>query len=434
MKQFDWELPHFSLSLERLWTHSEGPKFSKAHSDLMTLAQQKLNEKFRSGKVGFYDWVESKDSVDFSAMQTLAKKLRHDFEGALCFGIGGSYLGPNAALEALRSPEEKSHFPIGWVNNVDPGVMEDALYLIQKKRCAAIVISKSGTTIETLSAFYHLSHQLDPKGFVMITDPKVGELRRLASANGWNSFEVPPALGGRFSVLSAVGLFPMLLGGLDAEAFFEGASEMRMALQALPAEENPAYHFGLVSFLWDTQHHHPIHYLMPYGNPIQWLSQWFVQLWAESLGKKTKDVKSISVGPTPVAAVGTCDQHSILQLLKEGPSDKIVGFIEVGPSAQELCIKAPAFSTDPAFHFLFGHSFAEVTRKASRATETSLNNAKIPTYRIKLHHLSEKTLGAFFFFLETACAAAGEFYGVDAFDQPGVEEAKKLLRQSLSAS
>lgn len=424
MSRFTWELPHFLLSLENLWSHPAGPVFSRAHATSLEEAHKKIKAKFASGKIGFYDWVTDPADLGFGEMEATAKRLRQEFEGALCLGIGGSYLGPNAAMEALRSPEEKAKFPIQWVSNVDPGVVREAAFLSGRKKCATVVISKSGGTVETLSAFYHLSHKLDPKGYVIITDPKVGELRRLATANGWQSFPVPPAIGGRFSVLSAVGLFPALLGNISAREIFDGAAQMRAWLETKKPEENPAYHFALASCLWDTAHQHPLHYLMPYGTPIKLLSDWFVQLWAESLGKN-------GAGPTPVAAVGTSDQHSVLQLLKEGPNDKVVGFVEMDAGPNDLKIGAPRFETDAAFHFLFPHTFGAVTAKASAATEASLKNSGVPTYRLKLPRLTAHALGAFFFFFETACAAAGEFYGIDAFDQPGVEEAKKLLRQSL---
>jgi glucose-6-phosphate isomerase len=161
---------------------------------------------------------------------------------------------------------------------------------------------------------------------------------------------------------------------------------------------------------------------MPYWSCLKLFGDWYVQLWAESLGKKSQ-------GPTPVAALGSTDQHSLLQLFKEGPRNKIVGFMDV-VEKKTTQVGTPLFPTGK-LDYLCNQNFEKLSRQASVATEKSLNNSDIPTYRIELQALEEFTLGSLFFFFETACAFAGELYGVNAFDQPGVEETKKLLRALL---
>lgn len=419
-----WDLPGFSLNVEPLWKNANGPKWEDTLGSRLATADLALQEKFRSGKIGFYDWPKQADPTEVERIRATAEKIRREFKGALCIGIGGSYLGPSATLDALRSPWEKNEFPIHWLSNADAAAVRDARYFCEQRKVATVIISKSGGTVETLAGFFHLSEILPDKGYVVITDPQKGELRRLAKANQWNSFEVPPNIGGRFSVLTAVGLFPCALGGIDPQALLRGASQMRAALEKFPPAENPAYLFAMASFLWDTERRCKIQYLMPYSSPLKGLAEWYVQLWAESLGKDSR-------GPTPVPALGTSDQHSVLQLFKEGPRDKVIGFLEVGESTKGQKIGKPSFEVAPDFQFLFPHSFGEVAAKASRATEQSLANSQVPTYRIRIPEVTAEALGAFFFFQELACALAGELYGVDAFDQPGVEEAKKLLRQSL---
>ncbi len=423
--KLSWDLPGLSLNLEPLWKNPSGPSWQAAYGGLMATSEQALLEKFRSGKVGFYDWPKDSPLEEIERMAIVAKKLRKEFQGALCIGIGGSFLGPAATLDALRAPEEQEAFPIHWLSNADSSSIRKAKHFSKGRKIATVVLSKSGGTTETLSGFFHLSSQLKEKGFVVVTDPKSGELRRLAKKYAWENFEVPANIGGRFSVLTAVGLFPSFLGGLPAEELLEGAREMRSSLERFAPAENPAYLYALASFLWDTEGDCKIQYLMPYATNLKPIADWYVQLWAESLGKEKR-------GFTPVAALGTSDQHSVLQLLKEGPRDKVVGFIELDEK-EAPTIGEPSFAADPSFKFLYSHTFTEIAVKASRATEQSLRNSEVPTYRFRFPALTAKTLGAFFFFQEVACAFAGELYGIHAFDQPGVEESKKLLEASLKA-
>lgn len=422
-------LPFFCLETSKLWNHKNGPRFGGAQAELLEQADKSLRNKFLSGKVGFFDWPNAISEAEISRMETVTHRLRHEFNSAVIFGIGGSFLGPAAIVEALRSVESQEDFPLYWVSNVDPAAIRRMETLLTGKKTSAIITSKSGGTVETLSAFFHFTDRLDPKGYVCITDPEKGELRRLAKTERWESFDVPPNVGGRFSVLTAVGLIPALLAGLDARRLLEGAREMRDKLETFSATENPAYRLALAQFLWDTEYGRTLQYLMPYQQNLKLIADWYVQLWGESLGKKRlSDHKS--VGFTPVSALGTTDQHSLLQLFKEGPANKIVGFVDVFEKNNPLKIRKPKFTVQGQ-DYLFGHSFNDVTHHASLATEASLNNSGTPTYRVEISQLDERVLGAFLFFSETACALAGELYGVDAFDQPGVEEAKRLLRDAL---
>lgn len=426
-----WKMPRIDLALDRLWDRPDGPRWKDEFASRLEKALAGVKARAKDKSVGFLDWPTLCASSDLAAMRTAAERWRKGFDGVVCVGIGGSYLGPSALHSALRGPTEEHRFPIHWLSNVDEEAVRETLHFCEGKRVGVVVISKSGGTTETLAAFFHLSHKLDSTAITVITDPEKGELRRLARENQWQTFEVPPNIGGRFSVLTAVGLFPAFLGGIDATAILQGAREMRDYLDEQPGLANPAAIFALACFLWDSEHGHSIQYLMPYGSRLKQLGDWYVQLWAESLGKKLRDNPSRAVGATPVAALGTSDQHSILQLLREGPQNKIVGFLDRRDSPGDLKIGKPAFDVDPSFQFLFPHTFAEIARKASLATEQSLNGGGCPTYRITFSAVDAATLGAFFQFFETSCAIAGELYGVDAFDQPGVEEAKRLLRQTL---
>jgi glucose-6-phosphate isomerase len=422
-----YSLPGFELNLSTLWEFSKSlqmfdrlPLFEKAH--------KALTAKFENQTLGFFDWPERMSAQELSTLQEISKDLRARYEGVLVCGIGGSHLGAASVLEALRSEKEESEFPIFWLNNVDRWAIERAKSFVTRRKVATLIISKSGNTTETLSGFFHLSRFLDPKGTVLITDPSSGELRRWVNAHGYLNLPVPPNIGGRFSVLTSVGLLPMALGGIDILALLDGAKQLRQHLAPLNLLDNPAYQYAMASYGWDKKENHSIHYLMPYLSQLKLLTDWFVQLWAESLGKK--NAEGGAVGPTFVGALGTRDQHSLLQLFQEGPKNKLIGFIDLKEIPQNLKVGNPPVPS-PQFEYLCQHSFEEINSKALQATAKSLNSAGTPTYQIVFEELTCRTLGAFLLFQELACAISGEFYEVNAFNQPGVEEAKRLLRESL---
>ncbi len=429
MSDTNFDLGSFQLAMGKLWDHPDGPRFGGDLDRRLVDADLAVRAKYRSGTIGFYDWPVTQTETEKAEIRELGTRLRKKFEGALIFGIGGSHLGPAAVLQALRTPEQEEDFPIRWVSNVDPAAIRSAEALAKKRKLATLIVSKSGGTSETLAGFFHFSRKLDPKGYVAITDPASGWLRRTAEKEGWATLPVPPAIGGRFSVLTSVGLLPAELAQLSVDKLLGGAREMRERLDKTTAKENPANLLAAAFHHWDGKRR-STQYLMPYWSNLAYLADWYVQLWGESLGKRLVRDPQKAVGFTPVGALGTTDQHSLLQLMKEGPSDKIVGFMDVKAESDKTAVAEPAFDTGDQ-KFLVGQQFARLSRLASGATEKSLNNAGVPTYRFEFPKIDEAALGAFFFLQEAACAFAGELYGVDAFNQPGVEEAKRLLRQSL---
>lgn len=424
MKQ--WCLPNCVLDLCELWVHPQGPRVAGNEDLLSQMAWRSLRRRMESGSVGFFDLPTTMNS-NLPSWEQKAKEIRSQYEGAILIGIGGSFWGTETILSALGNADSLAVFPLFWVTQPDPKTIESVKKMAGKKRLATIIISKSGNTVETLSAFYHLSHHLDPRGYVAITDPSSGELRELATREKWLALDIPGNVGGRYSVLSAVGLFPALLAGIPASEILTGARRMRDALVASAPEECSAFWMALSHFRWDQESRRPIHYLMPYSSALSSLSMWWVQLWAESLGKKMAGGKN--VGFTPVAAMGPSDQHSLLQLFKEGPADKLIGFIDV-KSHLITQIGTPRFKAGQQA-YLTRATFEELMHVSYTATEKTLRNSGVPTYRLVVEHTRPETIGALLFFFETACALAGELYGVDAFGQPGVEEGKRILKDSL---
>lgn len=414
-----YKLPHFQLDLTPLVLFPMGDL--QKHADFKNLEKYdgSLREKFES-KVGFYYLPSSITEAELSQIENTAATIRKNYEGVLVFGIGGSFLGALCLEEALADRRET--FALHWISNVDRTAILDAERFAKSRRTAAVLISKSGNTTETLSAFYHLSNLLDPKSIFAVTDPKNGELRRLAEEHQWKTFNVPPNIGGRFSVFSPVGLLPLALCGVDIRKLIQGAVALTTTLDKLKPEENPAYLYALAKYLWDHEYRHSVQILMPYESALKRVGDWYVQLWAESIGKNEK-------GMTPLPALGTTDQHSMLQLFKEGSRDKIVGFIDVFGKSKTPVGTSPFVSKD--FAYLTKHTFEEINHAACRATQKSLSNSKVPTYFVEFSEISPETLGSFLQFQMTACAFAGELYQIDAFNQPGVEEAKRLLREAL---
>ncbi len=414
-----YDLTSFQIDLTGLWNHPNGPQWKEGFVPILEKATP-------NPPAGFFNYPSPSHS-HLADVDKIATELKNSFDQAICFGIGGSHLGPAALIEACGANE---NFPLHWVHNIDPASIERAEKFLKKGKTATLVISKSGGTSETLSAFFHFADRLDRKGWVFITDPKNGELRRLAEQLSIPSLEVPPQIGGRFSVLTPVGLLPATLSNLDPTELMKGAAALRDSLSPLPVQKNPVYLFALSQFLWDRQFQHPLHYFMPYDSRLKLFADWFVQLWAESLGKVKSSPPRESVGPTPVTALGTQDQHSILQLLKEGPANKIVGFCHVRDKGAKLQ-KPTTFEVSPAFSGFFQHTFGELSWKAMQATEKSLQQRPLPTYRIEIPSLTPQTLGSLFFFFEWATAIAGELYEVNAYNQPGVEEAKRYFQENL---
>src|SRR5678816_201917 len=291
----------------------------------------------KSGAVGFVDMV--RDTALCDQATSFVSKAKGRYDDVVILGIGGSALGPIAMRTALR--------PSGWnmlsssarrgeprlhvLDNVDPETIASLLARLELSRTLFIVTSKSGGTAETMSQFLIVHQALERQSLkpgahlVFVTDPAQGALRPLAAQNGIPALDIPPNVGGRFSVLTPVGTLPAALIGIDVGKLLEGAAEMASRCESAKLEENPAGIYATLQWLADTRHGKTINVMMPYSDPVRDFANWFVQLWAESLGKHLPD--GSSVGQTPLAALGATDQHSQVQLFMEGPKDKVVTFI-----------------------------------------------------------------------------------------------------------
>jgi glucose-6-phosphate isomerase len=387
------------------------------------------------GTVGFVDLPGDKKLLD--QVTSFAAAARGKYDDVVILGIGGSALGPIALRTALRPSgwnmlDEKARggYPrLQVLDNVDPETIAALLGRLNLARTLFIVTSKSGGTAETMAQFLIVVNRLESakldvtKQMVFVTDPKQGALRPLADRLKVPALDIPPSVGGRFSVLTPVGTLPAALVGIDVKSLLAGAGEMAKRCDKADLAANPAAVYAMLQWISDTQLRKSIAVFMPYSDPLRDFAAWFVQLWAESLGKKRPD--GTSVGSTPLAALGATDQHAQVQLFMEGPADKTVTFVSVAERSIDEKIP-PAFSDVTELGYLAGHSLGELIDIEQRATAGALARRGRPNMTIHLDRVDATHVGEMMMFLEIATAYAGQLYGIDAFNQPGVELGKQF--------
>lgn len=367
-----------------------------------------------------------------------ASMVRGRFENILVLGIGGSALGGLAVTEALLkpywnflTPEQRNNFPrIFFLDNIDPDSISGLLDILDLKKTLVNVITKSGSTAETMSQFMILKDRLEKelgedyrKNVVATTDRQTGVLRQIAEQEGYKTFVVPDDVGGRFSVFSAVGLLPFALVGLDIDEITNGIKDMDLALKNTDINENIAAQSALIQYLMDTKKCKNMSVMMPYSSRLRYVSDWYAQLWAESLGK-SEDLQGNHkhVGPTPIKALGATDQHSQIQLYNEGPNDKIITFIRVNEFDTNLEI--PKIFEYTGIGYLGGKTVNELMNAEADSTRVSLSDYARPTVTISLPKVNGYYVAQLLYMLEIQTAIAGELYNIDTFNQPGVEQAK----------
>lgn len=364
----------------------------------------------------------------------------------LVLGIGGSALGTRALLEALRGPawnelddESREFWPrLTVLDNVDPASVAGALRRIDPRRVLVNVVSKSGGTAETMAQYLVVRAWLEEalgagavRHLVFTTDPERGALRELARREGIAALDVPPAVGGRFSVLSPVGLLPAALVGIEVDGLLAGARRALAAAEADDLLANPAALWAGLQWTADTTLGRRIHVLMAYSDRLRAVGDWFCQLWAESLGKRVdRGGAVVHAGPTPLAAVGAVDQHSLVQLFMEGPPDKTVTFLGVADHGEDVPIPARE-DLPPDLAYLPGHTLGGLLRAEREATAHALAQAGRMSSFVELPDLSAGAVGELLMFFQLATGYAGAWYGVNPFDQPGVELGKRLTYAAL---
>ncbi|HYB97937.1 MAG TPA: glucose-6-phosphate isomerase [Candidatus Limnocylindrales bacterium] len=391
-----------------------------------------LEVRRRSGELAFYDLPYDEQAI--AQCRSLAGDLIAEFDDLLVLGIGGSALGTKAVLDAIAPARRARGLRVHVADNVDPDSFATLLASLNPERTAVDVISKSGGTAETLAQLLIVRQWLIAavgerawqRHVVITTDPERGPLRALADSEALRSLPVPPGVGGRFSVLTAVGLLPIAAAGIDIQALCEGAQHADTFCSQQDPWHNPAaLHAGLL-FLALRERGCNIHVLMPYNDSLLRLAEWYAQLWAESLGKaRALDGAVVEVGQTPVRALGATDQHSQVQLYVEGPRDKVVTFVRVVQPHQDVPIPASPYGLEE-LDYLSGHTLGELLNMEQRATELALAEAGRMTSLIELERVDEAALGYLLYMFEVQTLVAGALLNIDPLDQPGVEAGKRL--------
>lgn len=367
-----------------------------------------------------------------------ASMVRGRFENLLVLGIGGSALGGMALSEALLKPywnllsnEQRDNFPkIFFLNNIDPDEMNGLLEILDLKKTLVNVITKSGSTAETMAQYMVIKDRMEQelgddyrKNIVVTTDKKVGVLRQLADQEGYKTFIIPDDVSGRFSVFSTVGLLPLALVGINIDEIINGIKDMDSALKNTDIHQNIAAQSALIQYLMDTQKGKNISVMMPYSNRLKYIPDWFIQLWAESLGKQlNRNDEIVNTGSTPIKAIGATDQHSQVQLFNEGPDDKVVTFIKVDEFDTKLEI--PKIFEYTGVGYLGGKTINDLMNAEADSTIVSLIDYNRPSMTISLPKIDPYHLAQLLYTLEVQTVIAGELYNVNTFDHPGVEQSR----------
>ncbi|USK33230.1 glucose-6-phosphate isomerase [Bacillus sp. F19] len=401
--------------------------------DFVKVAHHSIHEKTGAGSdyLGWVDLPSEYDKEEFARIQKSAEKIKSDSDVLLVVGIGGSYLGARAALEMLNhsfynalSKEQRKTPQIIFVgNNISSTYMKDLMDLLDGKDFSINVISKSGTTTEPALAFRIFRKLLEEKygkaeaksRIYATTDKARGALKTLATEEGYKSFIIPDDVGGRYSVLTAVGLLPIAAAGADIEEMMKGAAAAMEDFAVSELEDNAAYQYAAVrNALYNRGK--TIEMLINYEPGLQYFSEWWKQLFGESEGKDQK-------GIFPASANFSTDLHSMGQYVQEGRRDLFETVLNVEKPRHELTIEAEENDLD-GLNYLAGETVDFVNKKAFQGTMLAHTDGGVPNLIVNLPEMNEYTFGYLVYFFEKACAMSGYLLGVNPFDQPGVEAYK----------
>lgn len=437
-------MDRISLYYKNATAEAVGDKHGVTDKELASLAprikeiSKQLADDRKAGKQRYRDLPYDEAMID--AVNTQVEHFRDRCEVLIVLGIGGSALG-NIALQSalnpytynLMSDRTRPGPQLFVLDNVDPDQIKAVVELVTPKLKKTIinVVSKSGETAETASQFILFRDLLQSKlgkkyaeNIIATTDPKGGTLREIATREGYRTLEVPDGVGGRFSVLSAVGLFSAAMCGIDIDALMAGAADMDKRLKSDDLLKNPAALLAAIHYILNNKGK-PMSVMMPYSTSLYYLADWFRQLWAESIGKRydLSGKKEVYAGQTPIKALGTTDQHSQVQLYREGPNDKIITFLEVERFGNKLTIPSSMKGVE-TLDYLAGSNFQTLINAEKLGTEYALLESQRPTMTLLFPTISPETIGQFLMLYEVAVSYMGALLGINTYDQPAVQLGK----------
>lgn len=393
-------------------------KFNKQNISSISSYARRMNDEIKGDDIGYYHLP----SLGMDIVSKIEEIAKRDFDSVVLVGVGGSSLGVKALYDMLNLQKE-----LIFLDNLDPYSIEQNSTRINPNRSIFIISSKSGTTIETISIYKYILEKFNIKSyenFIFITDPN-SPLESYAKEIGAIIFNIPKNVGGRFSVLSAIGLVPLGLCGADIKDLLAGANSAKE--QYLDNGDDgvlqKAYHYA-------THSSAKINVLFSYSDRLTSFNEWYVQLWAESLGKKRGYKR---VGLTPVGLVGSKDQHSFLQLIMEGVKDKTVTFITIKDHNSTISVPNLKLNFLDGCDFVNSKSIAEVFNAQAHSTMQALASEMISIDELVIDRLDEWHCGWLIYYYELLTSATGLMLGINTYDQPGVEAGKRILKKLLES-
>ncbi len=413
------------------YDHNFGWSADEEANELMAEAFGNLVYEREKGIVGYYNLpLDSELIVSEVEAYATSSDLVQNCDTIAVIGIGGSSLGAKAVDSTLRYryPDAKR---LIFLENPDPVDIEEKFDTLQKEKTIFIVISKSGTTVETISIFKAAIERFaldlsgeDKERVIAITD-EGSPLCHFVDRHGLKAYTIPHNVGGRFSVLSSVGIVPLTLAGYDTRSLLSGASAM--VERFFEAQEE---HLLLkAAFIASNWREYRINVMFAYASRLEDFTKWYVQLWGESLGKI--DRCGNRVGPTPVGHIGPVDQHSFLQLIMQGPRDKSVTFIKVEDFEKRLKIPDIGLEHIEKSDYVNGHTFNELINAECDATMESLTGEGVPIDSITLSRTDERSVGELILYYELLTSLTGAMLHINTYDQPGVETGKRILAKKF---
>ena len=395
------------------------------------LAHQQLESRSGAGNdfLGWLDLPVNYDKEEFARIKEAAKKIREDSDVLLVAGIGGSYLGARAVVEAVKGlyhNDTEDGLKIYFCGNtISPTYLNDIIKVTKGKRFSINVISKSGTTTETALAFRVLRKLLEDsvgpeeanKRIYATTDRAKGTLKQLADAQGWPTFVVPDDVGGRYSVLTAVGLLPIACAGIDIDALMKGAADAREAYSVC-SKDNDAYRYAMTRNILYRKGK-VVETLAAFEPDFTMMNEWYKQLFGESEGKDQK-------GLMPTSCVFSTDLHSMGQFLQDGSRTMFETYVDIKNTREDFYIE-PLEGNIDGLNFLADQNMSVVNRKAMEGTILAHNDGGVPIGVIEVDSLDAYNVGYLIYFFWKACAVSGYLLSVNPFDQPGVESYKKNM-------
>lgn len=408
-------------------------------AEKVNLCHEMIHEGTGAGSdiLGWVNWPDHYDREEFARIQAAAEKIRRESEVLLVVGIGGSYLGARAAIEMLTHsfynelPQEKRGGPkVYYVgHNLSSTYLRHLLDMIQGQDISINVISKSGTTTEPALAFGILKQYLESKygreqasrRIYATTDQHKGALRELALQEGYETFVIPDNIGGRYSVLTPVGLLPMAVAGINIDEVMVGAQAASADLRVNDLQGNHCYQYAALRNIFYSRGF-STEIMVSYEPRLFYFGEWFKQLFGESEGKDGK-------GIFPTAVSFTTDLHSMGQYIQDGPRNLFETVLNVVKSSEEIMIQSS--ETDMGFNYLAGKPLSFVNQKAMQGTMSAHLDGGVPNLLLNIPELSPYYFGYLVYFFQKACAISGYLLGVNPFDQPGVEAYKRNMKELL---